>query len=352
MQNGFDRINKIYNWLEDETSKKIYMNRINYVQTEDYQYIRNIVNTSWPQLVAESKKDVEDFLNTLAADREFIVYGAGEDALANIKYYADDKRFLGFCDKDIVKQNKGLEGLKVYSPDEVFTRFRDKYIAISSNDYYQDIEKNLLAHGYNKEDFCKLLRFGCAHDPNQYFSPDFITYTDSEILIDAGCFNLYTVDTFSRYSKNIKKVYSFEPNEADYKTCLEKSKKYDFNIELYNYGLWNESGTLGFNNDPRGMSYIDESCEYKIKVVRLDDIVSDQDKITFIKMDIEGAELAALEGACNTIAKFKPKLAICIYHKAEDLWLIPEYIKEINPDYKLYIRHHSNRAAETVLYAI
>lgn len=69
-------------------------------------------------------------------------------------------------------------------------------------------------------------------------------------------------------------------------------------------------------------------------------------------MDIEGAEYKALLGAEKTIKKYKPKLAICIYHKPEDVWEIPMLIHKINPNYRFYVRHYSLTTPETILYAI
>ena len=69
-------------------------------------------------------------------------------------------------------------------------------------------------------------------------------------------------------------------------------------------------------------------------------------------MDIEGSEMAALRGAKDTITKNKPKLAICLYHKPQDIWEIPIYIKKILPECKIYIRHHTDLLNETVCYAI
>lgn len=75
-------------------------------------------------------------------------------------------------------------------------------------------------------------------------------------------------------------------------------------------------------------------------------------KVTFVKMDIEGAEMNALEGMKSIIMEQKPKLAICIYHLYDDLWNIPKYIHELVPEYKLYMRHYSKINEETVIYAI
>ena len=84
----------------------------------------------------------------------------------------------------------------------------------------------------------------------------------------------------------------------------------------------------------------------------IDEAVDTNNRVTFIKMDIEGSELEALKGAQQTIQRDRPKLAICIYHKPEDMTDIPLYIKSLVPEYRLYVRHHSNRCSETVLYAV
>jgi len=87
-----------------------------------------------------------------------------------------------------------------------------------------------------------------------------------------------------------------------------------------------------------------------LQVVSLDECILEP--VTFIKMDIEGAEYEALEGAKHILKKDKPKLAVCLYHKKDDMWRIPYLIKSLVPEYRLYIRHYSNYEGETVLYAI
>ena len=83
----------------------------------------------------------------------------------------------------------------------------------------------------------------------------------------------------------------------------------------------------------------------------MDDVLKDR-RVTFIKMDIEGAEPLALRGAEEIIRTQTPKLAICTYHRAEHLWEIPAMIRQMNPAYQIYFRHHDKDEMETVCYAI
>jgi FkbM family methyltransferase len=89
-------------------------------------------------------------------------------------------------------------------------------------------------------------------------------------------------------------------------------------------------------------------------ILSIDQMVADRNlnKVDFIKMDIEGSELDALKGAENTIRTFRPKLAICIYHRPEDYLTIPKYLNELNLGYRFYIEHHTIFLGETVLFAI
>ena len=85
----------------------------------------------------------------------------------------------------------------------------------------------------------------------------------------------------------------------------------------------------------------------------LDDYVSSKlSRVDFIKMDIEGAEMDAIDGAAKIIQEFKPRLAISAYHKPEDLWEIPIKLKSLNPSYELYFGHHSPACFESVFYAV
>lgn len=101
---------------------------------------------------------------------------------------------------------------------------------------------------------------------------------------------------------------------------------------------------------PKTITISDEG-EIIVETDTIDNVLAGG-KVTFIKMDIEGTELASLKGAAKTIRKYKPKLAICIYHKKEDLWEIQDYISRLVPEYKFYMRAYEDTATELVLYAI
>ena len=89
-----------------------------------------------------------------------------------------------------------------------------------------------------------------------------------------------------------------------------------------------------------------------INTITIDEFAKTHLKPTFIKMDIEGAELNALIGANNVIVNHKPKLAICIYHRPSDLSEIAKYIKQLNSHYRFYIRHYRDYICDTVLYCL
>ena len=155
-----------------------------------------------------------------------------------------------------------------------------------------------------------------------------------------------TVCNFLKWSGNkYKEIISFELDACCYKKCGEKLKNVK-NLSLVNKGAWGKEDKLRF--EATGVS---DYGNTEIVTCRLDDVLQDK-QVTFLKMDIEGAEKEALIGAERIIRIHKPKLAISVYHKKEDIWEIPKLLLEMNPHYRFYLRHYSLRYAETVLYAL
>jgi hypothetical protein len=117
-------------------------------------------------------------------------------------------------------------------------------------------------------------------------------------------------------------------------------------------GTWNEKTILKFSENGTVGSVISSEGAIQIEVDTIDNVLSGEGA-TYIKMDIEGAELPSLIGAKETIRNYKPKLAISVYHKHDDLLTIPKYIKSVNSSYKFYLRvHYKPYFNDLVLYAI
>lgn len=183
-------------------------------------------------------------------------------------------------------------------------------------------------------------------EDNQYFCRDVWQMGEEEVFVDAGAFNGDTVAAFKKATNNkYLRIYAFEPDKANYEV-IQKNEK---NVIVYPYAVWDKSENLSFSDGNKESSAVKECGRTVVEAKPLDLVIDDA--VTFIKMDVEGAELKALAGAKNLIQTYRPKLAICIYHKYDDLWEIPFYIKSLMPAYEFSIRHHHRTWFETVLYA-
>lgn len=177
------------------------------------------------------------------------------------------------------------------------------------------------------------------------------TFDKDEIIADVGCFDCESILQYFNYAnREYKKIYSFEPEPKQYFKCKDIIKEGHYSDwDIYNYGVYDNNSKLYFSSNSSSTK-ISKDGDIEVDVIKLDDFFKTHKAPTFIKMDIEGAELAALKGCAETISKYKPKLAICVYHKPEDIFEIPEYILSLNPDYKMWLRHYTNLINETVLY--
>lgn len=185
------------------------------------------------------------------------------------------------------------------------------------------------------------------YEENQYFVENIIEPDENEVFIDGGAFNGETVREVIKFEANkLKKIYSFEMDKINFEKIPKD--EFDDRVIFLNYGLWDSEQKLSFVEGERSSEIADYGNSLA-ECIALDSFI--KEKVTFIKMDIEGAEQRALKGAAEIIKKDKPKLAICLYHKLEDMWEIPFYIHELVPEYKIYIRHHGKNDEETVMYA-
>ena len=124
-----------------------------------------------------------------------------------------------------------------------------------------------------------------------------------------------------------------------------KNKKYfEYNLDFVNFISDNNSEVLG-------QARISGDSMFEVPADTIDNVLQGR-RVTFIKMDIEGGELSALKGAKESICKWRPRLAISLYHKNEDIIELPSYVVSLVEDYKLYIRHYCSDWWETVLYVV
>ena len=191
----------------------------------------------------------------------------------------------------------------------------------------------------------------------QYFPQDVVKLTDHETVIDCGAYNGDTLQEFAEITKGqFARYHAFEIDEANFQALCDKAREIDeMRIRCHPFGVWDKTETLNYGRMSSSDSYsiFNENETSPAKVVRLDEFFPNQEEISFIKMDIEGAEMRALQGCEGILRAQKPKLAICVYHRIGDLWQIPNYIKNVCRDYKLYIRHHAKFwVSETVCYGI
>ena len=187
-----------------------------------------------------------------------------------------------------------------------------------------------------------------------YFPRDIVKPEGNEVFVDGGGYIGDTLlDLAAFWGKNSwKKVYSWKPDAVSRGRLMEicREQKYR-NVEVIPCGMWSERTELRFDQRGKDYSRFSEGGAVVVSADTIDNVCWN-DRITFIKMDIEGSELEALRGAEKIIRRDKPRLAVSIYHKPTDYFEIPFLIKEMVPGYKLYIRHHKPSKNDTVIYAI
>lgn len=232
--------------------------------------------------------------------------------------------------------------------------FEDEFLANQSK---YDWAYQLLGDSESRSTFEKLINFRFSHDIShlegfsqredvQYFEDFLALKPEGETFVDIGCYDGYTSLEFIKRCPQYRAVHVFEPDNANFQACLTAFRDYP-NVNCYPIGLSRSKGKLKF--DVSGSSSkISDIGSVSIDVDRLDDVL--RNKPTFIKIDIEGGESAAIEGGREIIAASHPRLAVAVYHAPGDFWRIPEQILAIREDYDIRMRHYTECIYETVMF--
>lgn len=197
-------------------------------------------------------------------------------------------------------------------------------------------------------------------DKLQYYDGNFYDLKKVECIVDCGAFIgdsfLAFCDEYERRAgvKFKGRAYLLDPDEFNQQQIRKNCQNSEADIACLKIGAWNQADFLAFQLDEnqRTAGKIVDSGGITIQVDSIDDIVKNN-RVDFIKMDIEGAELNALKGAAKTIVRDHPILAVCVYHKREDLLEIPNYIHSLYEGYKFYIRAYGGPySIEIVLFCV
>ena len=363
-------------------------------------------------ILSEEKTKFELFLERYqnTSPVRVIIFGAGDQGFLALKLLKENGvEIYAFCDNDPNKQGTTIKELPVLAPNELKHMEQEVFVIINDSFYKEKQEQikqlnmshihtfrfdvfNPLFKGFTKkyvldhlkmfeksyqllEDeesrnvFCGVLNSVLTGDlsyyeevmtsTQQYFLKNLIPKLENHIFVDIGAYNGDTIEQFLEFTDGkYERIYAFEPIHSSAELIKENLKGLP-NFELYEVAASNKKDKCAYYCNDYGeltmaTTIQSQGANDDIQYFYTDTIdkVINGKRVTFMKMDIEGSELEALQGASETIKTNHPYLAICVYHKKEDLIDIISYCKKLVPEYKLYLRHHSVTPSDTVLYCV
>ncbi len=230
---------------------------------------------------------------------------------------------------------------------------------IIENEKQFDLAFSLLADEKSKKTFLDVLNFkisgktkylfDCESEKDEVYE-SILKLSKNETIVDLGAYDGDTIREFLRFTENeYNHIFAFEPDEKNFKKLKAKTEELD-DLSLFNLGAWDKKETILFEKKAGRNSHKSETG-IPVNFDSIDNVIGAE--VSFIKMDIEGAELKALDGAKSAIKNCKPKLYVCAYHRNEDFFALPKKILSIRSDYKIYLRHHPYVPAwETNFYCV
>lgn len=313
-------------------------------------------------------------------------------------------KVAAFCDDSKDKQEKGFMGYRVipvedllsddysafpiiissFGPSKLKGRlasvspelaerviWADFYLWEDGLDYYRYYSENmdlinkaygLLGDEKSKRVFLNLLNYKISRDKKlideikdpaekQYFDRELISFGTKEVFLDLGAYNGDTVlrfvkETGSRYEK----IYAVEPDGENYRALLKNVESFP-DVECLKCGVGERDGVVRFSADGTWTSAADPDGNTEITVKSVESIVG-ENRLTYVKADIEGSEQEMLKGAERVIQREHPRMAVAVYHKKEDIISLIVFIHSLWQGYRFYLRHYTEMPIDTVLYAV
>lgn len=350
--------------MEDEKSKNIFFNRIMSDCTSDPYYTLNMIKEMFKDISFSNMNQIiqKDFVDFLLKNNNYkkniVVVGMKNEVMWVFSWLCGytlllpkvvgiydyiDKEGEYSCRENVIFKYQNINSIPI----------NKDYLYIIAKPELSFMKNYFLENNISSENIFAFDNSNFTHwFFMQYFGEKYIEPQGKEIFFDGGAYDLDTTLSFIDWSKHdYEKIYAAEPFTDAYENCLNIINADGLqNIEMLNVGLWSKKDKLKLMQNGTGGSSINESGNIEINVDSIDNILKGN-KVTFIKLDIEGSEKEALIGAKKTIKKFKPRLAVSIYHKYLDSFDLALTLLELNENYKFGIRHYTLTSLETILYA-
>lgn len=226
--------------------------------------------------------------------------------------------------------------------DSIFTRgFIEKY------DSEFDKAFSLLADEESRNNYIDILNFKVSGKVEYLFKAEkeksfvydrVLKISDNEVFVDLGAYDGDTIREFVTACRGkYKKIFAFEADEKNFRKLLANTDEME-NVSVYNLAAWDKKETLLFEKRKGRNSKLSSIGNVEVLADSVDNVISDE--ITVLKMDIEGSEEKALDGARELIVKYKPRVYVCAYHRNSDMFLLPLKINSFCKDYRFYFYHH------------
>ena len=301
---------------------------------------RNTVKNKFSKEEIKKIEDSDNFIKAMIkADNFNIFYNMLNENYSKMLFKKIVKyRYMLSFYRDAFNNNKEKIKLSIkYGSINIFSwGFKRLLFALQKYKYPIEIENFLLFYIFGLK---------------QYNVENIFEVRDDSIVFDVGAWKGDTAYFFSKRCNDNAKIYAFEPDKNAFCTLKSIREKYKLNnVILENILFSNKNETVDF------VSMTPDTPSIKMRAITIDEFVENNniERIDYLKMDVEGAEMDILKGAVNTIKSLRPSLAIAIYHGGglfmEDFYKVPVFIKEITENYEYYMRTFSPWGRETVLF--
>jgi FkbM family methyltransferase len=271
-------------------------------------------------------------------------------------------------------QLESLGCRRVMPPSPVYWRFADTFLPF----YAQDLPHlvcqqadavleaaSIWSDEHSRQEYLRQISwrvsgswtFRRPQNADSYFPDDVFELVDDEVFLDCGAFDGDTLRAYlSRRGDAFRRFVAIEPDRVTlarlnaYVSGVPAERR--GKISVLNCAVGAERAMIGFQDSGGLGSKSSHDGTSQIISLPISELAETWGPFTYIKMDIEGAELDALLGARPIIERDRPVLAVCVYHTQHDLWRLPLLMKSMVPDYKMYLRCHEGDGWQTVAYAV